>query len=123
MNIQVKSIEDYIALQPQHVQPLLEQMWEIISDAAPEAEEAISYGMPTFKYHGMLVGFAGAKKHIGFYPCSASTVDDLKDELKDFSTSKGTIRFEMDKPLPVKLIKKIVKMRMKQNLLKSKKEK
>ncbi len=121
MNIAIKDIETYILMQPENIQPALQKLRQIIISAAPAAEEVISYGMPAFKCNGMLVGFAAAKKHFGFYPWNGSTVDQFKDELKSFETSKGAIRFPIDKPLPVALIKKIVKSRMKENLAKPKK--
>ena len=121
MNPAIKDIETYILMQPENVQPGLQKLRQTINAAAPEAEEVISYGMPAFKWNGMLVGFAAAKKHFGFYPWNGSTVDQFKEELKTFETSKGAIRFPIDKPLPVALIKKIVKSRMKENLSKPKK--
>lgn len=118
--IAVKDIDTYIALQPEGVKEILEEMREIIRSVAKDVEEVISYGMPAFKYHGMLVGFAGAKHHCGFYPWNGSTVAQFKDELQAFGTSKGAIRFPLDQPLPVALIKKIVKARMKENIEKTK---
>lgn len=121
MNTAIKDIDTYIAMQPENIQPALQKLRQTIIAAAPEAEEVISYGMPAFKWNGMLVGFAAAKNHFGFYPWNGSTVDQFKEELKAFETSKGAIRFPIDKLLPVALIKKIVKSRMKENLSKSKK--
>ena len=121
MNTPVKDIDMYITLQPERVRDTLEKMRQVIKSVAPGAEEVISYGMPAFKYHGMLVGFAAAKNHYGFYPWNGKTVEQFKDDLKDFGTSKGAIRFPKDKPLPVTLIKKIVKARMKDNISKMKK--
>jgi len=115
MNIPPKDIDSYLASLPENDIVVLESLRQIVRSVAPEAEEAISYGMPMFKYHGMLVGFAAAKDHYGFYPCNSRTVEQFKDELAGFSTSKGTIRFPKDKPLPVALIKKIVKARIKEN--------
>jgi len=121
MKTNIKNIDSYIAVQPKEVKPYLENLRRTIKSVAPEAEEVISYNMPAFKYHGMLVGFAAAKNHCGFYPWTSRTVEQFKDDLKDFSTSKGAIRFSMEKPLPVALVKKIVKARMKENLSKIKK--
>ncbi len=121
MNIAIKDIDTYIFLQPEVVRPELEKMRQIIKSVAPDAEELISYGMPAFRYHGMLVGFAAAKKHYGFYPWNGSTVAEFKEELVGYVTSKGAIQFPIGKPLPVALIKKIVKARMKQNISKQKK--
>jgi uncharacterized protein YdhG (YjbR/CyaY superfamily) len=121
MNITIKDIDTYISMQPEIIQPSLEKLRQLIKSVAPEAQEVISYGMPAFKWNGMLVGFAAAKKHIGFYPWNGSTVEHFKDELKSYGTSPGAIRFDNDKPLPLALIKKIVKWRMKENLAKQKK--
>jgi uncharacterized protein YdhG (YjbR/CyaY superfamily) len=110
-----KDIDSYIALQPEEVRHVLEQLRRLIKSTAPDAEEVISYAMPAFKYHGMLVGFANAKEHIGFYPWTSRTVVQFKDDLAAFKTSKGAIQFPKNKLLPVALIKKIVKTRMKEN--------
>lgn len=116
-----KNVDDYIASQPENMQASLEKIRQLIKTTAPDAEEVISYSMPAYKFHGMLAGFAAAKDHYGFYPWNSTTVAQFKEELKNFSTSKGTIRFPTDKPLPAALIKKIVKARMKENLEKKKK--
>jgi len=115
-----KNIDEYLALQPVQVRAALQKLRKIIKSVAPESEEVISYSMPAFKYHGMLVGFAGWKNHAGFYPWNSRTVDEFKDELKKYTTSKGAIQFPLDKPIPVTLVKKIVKTRMKDNLAKEK---
>jgi uncharacterized protein YdhG (YjbR/CyaY superfamily) len=120
MNTVIKDIDTYISMQPETIQPSLQQLRQLIKSVAPEAEEVISYGMPAFKWKGMLVGFAAAKTHIGFYPWNGSTVEYFKEELKSYGTSPGAIRFDNDKPLPVALIKKIIKWRMKENLTKQK---
>jgi uncharacterized protein YdhG (YjbR/CyaY superfamily) len=122
-NPKTKSIDDYISLQPEELVEGLEKLRQIIRSVAPEATETISYHMPAFQYHGMLVGFAGWKKHYGFYPWNGSTVIEFKEELKGYETSKGAIQFPRDKPLPVALIKKIVKFRMKENIEKEKNKK
>ncbi len=121
MKIKVKDIDDYIDLQPMKVRATLEKMRKTIKDITPDAEEVISYNMPAFKYHGMLVGFAAAKNHCGFYPWNGSTVKQFKEELKGYTTSPGAIQFPWDKPLPLALIKKIVKWRVKENMNKLKK--
>src|SRR5450631_1042012 len=106
----VKDIDGYLASQPTEVRMKLEKLRQTINTTAPGAEEVISYGMPAFKYEGrMLVGFAAYKKHIGFYPWNGSTVSKFKDELTDYPTSPGAIQFLLEKPLPVSLVKKIVK--------------
>lgn len=121
MDTVAKDIDAYIFMQAEAIQPSLQQLRQLIKTVAPEAEEVISYGMPAFKWNGMLVGFAAAKKHIGFYPWAGSTVQLFKEELKNFGTSPGAIRFPYGQPFPVALIKKMVKSRMKENLNKKKK--
>lgn len=88
-----KDIDSYLAAQPKEVRVELEKLRTVIKEAAPKAKEAINYGMPTFRYNGMLVCFAGFKNHCSFFPCSSKLLTKFKDELKDFSQSKGTIRF------------------------------
>lgn len=119
MKVQFKDVDEYLALQTEESRTALEKLRKIIKATAPQAQETIGYKMPMYKYHGMLVAFAAAKNHCGFYPCSGSTVKHFKEELKNFSTSAGTIRFTADKPIPTTLLKKIIKLRMQQNLEKS----
>ena len=92
----------------------------MIHEAAPEAQETISYGMPAFRLNGILVYFAAFKDHIGFFPTS-SGVSAFAGELSSYDTAKGTIRLPLDKPIPVDLIQKIVKFRVQENLNKKKK--
>ncbi len=113
-----KTIDEYLALQPVKVRTALKKLRQIILSAAPDAKEVISYSMPAFKYHGMLVGFAGWKNHSGFYPWNSRTVAEFRDDLKGYETSKGAIQFPLEKPIPVALVKKIVKARMKENIAK-----
>lgn len=120
MNTNFKTIDEYIALQPEKVILILEQIRQTIKDIIPEAEQTISYQIPTFKYYGNLVHFAGYKNHIGFYP-GASAIEIFKDEITEYTTSKGTIQFPIDKPIPLDLISKITAFRVKQNLEKKKK--
>src|SRR5665647_153219 len=110
-----KTIDEYIAAFPKNIQSILEEMRQTIRNSAPKAEEAISYQMPTFKLNGNLVYFAAFKKHIGFYPTS-SGVEAFKRELAPYEVSKGTIRFPLDRPLPLKLVSRIVKFRVAENL-------
>ncbi|MDP4219869.1 MAG: DUF1801 domain-containing protein [Bacteroidota bacterium] len=119
MKAPAKDIDAYLAKQPAKSRAALEKLRRIVKSVAPDAEEVISYGMPAFKFHGMLVGFAGWKNHAGFYPWNSRTVNEFKTELKGYETSKGAIQFPLDKPIPVTLIKKIVKARMKENLAKN----
>jgi len=121
MKAHATNIDEYLSLQPAKSKAALEKLHKIILSVAPDAEEVISYAMPAFKYHGMLVGFAGWKNHSGFYPWNSRTIAEFKDELKGYETSKGAIQFPLNKPIPVALVKKIVKARMKENELKSKK--
>jgi len=107
----------YISAFMPEVQVLLQQMRATIHSAAPLAEETIAYGMPTFRQRVNLVYFAGYKHHIGFYPTSAPIVHFAND-IKGFKTSKGAIQFPLDKPLPVKLIKRMVKWRLSEVLKK-----
>ena len=112
---QVKTIDDYIETFPRNIQTILQELRQAIKDAAPEAKEAISYQIPTFKLNGNLVHFAAFKNHIGFFP-TPSGIEAFKDELSEYKLSKGTIRFPLDKPIPFDLVKKIVKYRVQENL-------
>jgi uncharacterized protein YdhG (YjbR/CyaY superfamily) len=109
-----KDIDAYIKTFPSETRQLLQQLRLTISKAAPKAEEIISYNMPAYKYKGQLVYFAGYKNHIGFYP-TGSGIEFFKDQLTAFKTSKGTVQFPLDKALPVSLITRIVKHRVKEN--------
>jgi uncharacterized protein YdhG (YjbR/CyaY superfamily) len=109
-----KTIDDYIALFPPEVKELLEQVRATIHKAAPEAEETISYQMPAFKFKGILVYFAGYKKHIGFYP-GASGIAAHKKEISSYKNAKGSVQFPIGQPLPLDLISKIVRFRLQEN--------
>jgi len=109
-----KSIDEYIAAQPKDVALLLEKVRETIKKVAPEATEAISYAIPTFKLYGNLVHFANFKNHIGFYP-GASGVEHFKKELSNYTFSKGTIQFQLSEPIPYDLIEKITIFRAEEN--------
>lgn len=110
-----KTIDEYIAAFPKNVQVVLEEFRQAVREAAPEAEETISYKMPAFKQNGILVWFAAFKNHIGFFP-KVSAIEAFKEELSIYELSKGTIRFPLDKPIPFELVKRIVKFRIKENL-------
>lgn len=101
---------------------MLEQIREIIIKAAPKAEELISYKMPAYKYHGVLVYFAGYKNHIGFYAAPTGH-EAFKRELSIYKTGKGSVQFPLDQPMPLNLISKIVKFRVKENLKKEREKK
>jgi len=113
------SIDEYIAGFPKEVQKLLEQIRRTIRKAAPAAEETISYQMPAFKLKGALVYFAAYKNHIGMYP-TASAIAKFKRELSGYEGARGTVRFPLDKPIPLGLIAKIAKFKVKENLAKAK---
>jgi len=115
----IKNIDEYIADFPKEIQILLEQIRSHIKTIVPEAEEVISYGMPAFRFHGILVYFAAFKNHIGFYP-TASGIAAFKEQISGYKNSKGAVQFPIDKPLPMDLIKKIVEYRVEENLQKSK---
>ncbi len=108
-----KDIGSYIKAAPKEVQPLLKQMREAIREVAPGASEAISYGIPTFKLHGNLVHFGAFKTHVSFFPTSSGVAAFAK-ELSKYKLSKGTVQFPLDQKLPLPLIKKIVRFRVKE---------
>jgi uncharacterized protein YdhG (YjbR/CyaY superfamily) len=113
------TIDEYIQMFPGNVQALLVSLRQTIREAAPEAEETISYQIPTFKQNGILVHFAAFKKHIGFYP-TPSGVEAFQEELSAYESSKGSVKFRMDQELPLDLVHRIVRSRVQQNLEKKK---
>jgi uncharacterized protein YdhG (YjbR/CyaY superfamily) len=117
VKISFKNIDEYIAFKTPEVKILLEQMRQTVNNAAPEAEEVISYNMPAFKYHGMLVYFSAYKNHIGFY-ATPTGHKEFQEELSVYKQGKGSIQFPLSKPLPLDLITKIVKFRVKENFKK-----
>ena len=119
MNTQFKTMDEYINAFPEDIQIILEKMRQTIRKAAPEAIEVISYQMPCFKFNGNLVWFAAFKNHIGFYP-TPSGIESFRKELSPYKTSKGTVQFPLDKPIPYDLVEKIVLFRVKENLVKKK---
>jgi len=111
-----KDVDEYLAGVPEPARSALNRVRAAIRSAVPrEATEAISYGIPTFKYKGSLVGFAAFSNHCSLFPMSSGVMDSFKNELGAFHTSKGTIRFPMDRPLPAALVKKLVKARIAEN--------
>lgn len=108
-------IDKYLRSFPKEIQLLLQQIRETIRQAAPEAEEAIRYAMPTFVLNGNLVHYAAFKNHIGFYPVP-SGIEAFKKELSVYKGAKGSVQFPLDKPMPLSLITKIVKFRVQENL-------
>ncbi len=113
------SIDEYIATFPKDIQKILEELRATIKVAAPDSEEKISYQMPTFFMNGNLVHFAAFKKHIGFYP-TPSGIEAFQKELSAYEGAKGSVQFPLDKPMPLKLITRIVKFRVAENLKKAK---
>jgi len=114
---QIKTIDEYISMFPDNIQNILEGLRQTIRESAPEAEEAISYQMPTFKLNGNLVYFAAFNNHIGFFPTSSGK-EAFKKELSRYKGGRGTIQFPIDEPIPLDLVRKIVKYRVKENLSK-----
>jgi uncharacterized protein YdhG (YjbR/CyaY superfamily) len=110
-----KDMDEYIARFPPDVQQILEEIRSAIRKAAPDAQETISYQMPTFTLKGNLVHFAAFKKHIGFYP-TPTGIEAFKNELSEFEGGKGSVKFPLDKPIPFDLISKIVQFRVQENL-------
>ncbi len=113
-----KNIDEYIARFPPAVQTILQAIRQTIHEAAPDAQETISYQMPTFTLHGNLVHFAAFKQHIGFYPVP-SGIDAFKDELAAYKQGKGSVQFPLDQPMPYDLIRRIVVFRVQENLAKA----
>jgi uncharacterized protein YdhG (YjbR/CyaY superfamily) len=108
------TIDEYLLAQPIDAQERLKNLRLTIREAAPKAEEVISYNMPAFKWNGMLIWYAGFAKHIGLYP-KASAIAAFKQDLAGYRTSKGAIQFPIEKPIPKGLVKRIVKFRLKEN--------
>lgn len=109
-----ESVDEYLSALPQQAAESAASLRQIIRQAAPEAEEVISYNMPAFRWNGILVWYAAFRNHIGLYP-KASAIAIFQSELAPFKTSKGAIQFPLDRPIPAALVKKIVKFRIKEN--------
>lgn len=114
-----ENIDDYMLQFPKDIQKLLKQMRSTIKKAAPKAEEAMKYGIPTFVLNGNLVHFAAYKNHIGFYPAPSGLLA-FKKKIARYKSSKGAVQFPIEEPLPLDLISKIVKFRVVENSAKSK---
>lgn len=111
-----KAIDAYLAEAPQHARAMLEEIRTLVRENAPAgATEVFSYGMPGFRYKGPLLWYGAMKQHCGFYPGSPPMIQSLAAELKDYKTTKGAIQFPYDRPVPAALVKKIVKLRTKEN--------
>ena len=119
---QFKTIDEYINMFPENVRNILNQLRQTIKETAPGAEETINYQIPTFTLRGNLVHFAAFKNHIGFYP-TPSGMEAFKKELSPYKGAKGSVQFPIDQPLPLSLIRRIVKYRVKENLERKQKKK
>jgi uncharacterized protein YdhG (YjbR/CyaY superfamily) len=118
-----ETMDEYINTFPQNIQQILNQVRQTIKEAAPEAEETINYQIPTFTLNGRnLVHFAAFENHIGFYP-TPSGIEAFKEELSSYKKAKGSVQFPFDRPLPLPLIRRIVKFRVKENLGRKQKKK
>ena len=113
-----KTVDEYISDFPAATKSMLKDLRKIIKQAAPQAEEIISYNMPAYKLQGVLVYYAGYNAHIGFYP-TGSGIASFQKKLSAYKTSKGTVQFPLDQPLPLDLISQMVKFRVKENLEKA----
>jgi len=113
--VNIKTIDDYLSICPEAIRNSLIELRNTIKKVAPDAEEKISYQMPAFFLNGPLVYFSAQINHIGFYP-TPSGVEAFKEELSDYVTTKGAVRFPYEKPLPLKLISEIVRFRVIENL-------
>lgn len=113
--IKFNTVDEYIRSFPSETMTLLEELRQTIKIAAPKAEEMISYNMPAIKLNKMLVYYAAFENHIGFYP-TASGIAHFQKQLSEYKSSKGAVQFPIDKPLPLGLVTKIVKFRLKENM-------
>lgn len=109
-----RTVDEYLSASPKSVQGISDELRRTIGQAAPQAEELISYNMPSFEWNGMLVWYAAHKDHIGFYP-RASAIAAFKRELAGYKTSKGAIHFPIEGGIPANLVKKVVRFRVKEN--------
>jgi uncharacterized protein YdhG (YjbR/CyaY superfamily) len=112
------SVDAYIASFPEDSQKMLAQLRLTIKEVAPQADETISYGMPAFKWNGILVWFGAHTNHVGFYP-RASAIEKFKKELSGYKGAKGSVQFPLREPLPLDLIKRIIQFRIEENLQKT----
>ncbi len=116
--MQILTIDDYIAQFPEDVQKMLQELRAVIRTAAPDAEEKISYQMPTFYLNGNLVHFAAYKNHIGFYP-APSGIERFKEELSPYAGAKGSVQFPLSQPVPFELVARITTFRAEENRAKA----
>ncbi len=115
-----KSVDDYIQSFDPEIKSRLMQMRSIVKQLAPDADEKISYGIPYYSFYGRLVYFGGFRDHISLFPASKDVFKTFEIELNSYQTSAGTIRFKLEEPLPLGLIRKIVSFRVRQNRAKNK---
>jgi uncharacterized protein YdhG (YjbR/CyaY superfamily) len=113
-NTEINTIDEYIAGLLPDIQQIVAEIRATVKKSAPDATETISYGMPAFKQNGILVYFAAFKQHIGFYPTPSGT-EEFKAELAKYKSGKGSVQFPLDKPMPLALIAKMVKFRVKED--------
>lgn len=118
---QFTTIDEYIAGFPKNIRDILEGLRQVIRESAPEAKEAISYRIPTFRLNGNLVHFAAYKNHIGFYP-TPSAISAFSQELSPYKQAKGSVQFPIDKPIPYDLVRRMVKYRVDESLETGKKK-
>jgi uncharacterized protein YdhG (YjbR/CyaY superfamily) len=111
-----KTVDEYLSTMPVKTKGILKEIRKVIKQAAPKAEEAISYNIPAFKFQGMLIYYAGWKDHVSIYPRTAGLEKAFKKELAPYEGGKGTIKFPIDEPIPYDLIRKLVKFRVQENL-------
>ena len=123
MTAKSRTIDEYLAALNDDKRAALEKLRRTIQAAAPKAQECISYGLAAFRQDGMLVAFGATASHCAFYLMSSSVLKAHKNELKDYDTSKGTIRFQANKPLPIALVRKLVRTRIAENLGRRRKSK
>jgi uncharacterized protein YdhG (YjbR/CyaY superfamily) len=110
-----RAVDAYIAAAPKAVQPMLRELRRAIKSAVPKAEEKLSYRMPFYAYHGRLIYFAAHKTHVGMYPIIGREKDLYAEELKPYMAAKATLQFPIGRPLPIALVKKVVRERAKEN--------
>jgi uncharacterized protein YdhG (YjbR/CyaY superfamily) len=115
-NTKYQTTDEYISTLPKNARDILKRLRSTIKQAALEAEEVISYNMPAFRYYGIVIYYAAHKEHIGLYPANIHVIEQFRDDLKPYKPSKGTIKFPLEKPIPLDLVKRIVEFRVKQNL-------
>jgi len=114
--VPAKNVDEYLARVPEPARSTLKHVRSVIRSVVPaETTEVISYGIPMFKYNGMLVGYAAFKNHCSLFPTGSGVIEKFAKELKGYATSRGTIQFPSDKPLPDALVRKIVRVRVREN--------